>query len=286
MRLSCVQNNMALIVSLKEKVEEKQRIEALQNKKMFEIQQELKEAKRPLEQQYVFPAPPPLPPTFLFLLRCGGGLCVCVHDYPSSLSHPTTVSIAALVSFPPPIPPPPPLSPHATTTATATATARGMLVDQLQKDLKSFKATKERLETTEALLRTRESELAQLRWDHDVMVQRFEQLEAERDELYDNFVDSIRGVQQKTGFRNLLLERKLEALAEELEKKDTQLAEVLSAANLQPAALAQVTSKLSAVLDEKNDAIRQLQFEVRVCVCVCVRARARVSVLRLAQWWF
>ena len=44
-------------------------------------------------------------------------------------------------------------------------------------------------------------------------------MEAERDELYDRFVKSIHDVQQKTGFKNLLLEKKLSTLADQLEKK-------------------------------------------------------------------
>ena len=45
------------------------------------------------------------------------------------------------------------------------------------------------------------------------------QVESERDDLYDKFVASIHDVQQKTGFKNLLLEKKLSTLADQLEKK-------------------------------------------------------------------
>lgn len=38
-----------------------------------------------------------------------------------------------------------------------------------------------------------------------------EQVQAERDELYQKFTKAINEVQQKTGFKNLLLERKLKA---------------------------------------------------------------------------
>ncbi len=45
------------------------------------------------------------------------------------------------------------------------------------------------------------------------------QVQAERDDLYDRFVKTIHEVQQKSGFRNLLLEKKLGALSDQLEKK-------------------------------------------------------------------
>ena len=55
---------------------------------------------------------------------------------------------------------------------------------------------------------------------------------------------AIHEVQQKSNFKNLLLEKKLGALADTLEKKEAQLNEVLSASNLDPTALTVVTRKL------------------------------------------
>lgn len=70
------------------------------------------------------------------------------------------------------------------------------------------------------------------------------QVQQERDELYQKFTKAILEVQQKSGFKNLLLERKLEALTDTLEKKEAQLNEVLAASNLEPSALNVVTRKL------------------------------------------
>ena len=69
-------------------------------------------------------------------------------------------------------------------------------------------------------------------------------------------------MQQKTGFKNILLERKLQAINESLEKKEAQLSEVLAAANLDPNMLGQVSKKLDDVLDAKNGAIKDLQYEL------------------------
>lgn len=66
----------------------------------------------------------------------------------------------------------------------------------------------------------------------------------ERDDLYKKFVKAIHEVQQKSNFKNFLLEKKLGALADTLEKKEAQLNEVLSASNLDPTALTVVTRKL------------------------------------------
>ena len=52
-----------------------------------------------------------------------------------------------------------------------------------------------------------------------MLEQRFSQVQKESDELYSKFVKAIHEVQQKSGFKNLLLEKKLTALADAIEKK-------------------------------------------------------------------
>lgn len=72
----------------------------------------------------------------------------------------------------------------------------------------------------------------------------WEQVQAERDELYQKFTKAINEVQQKTGFKNLLLERKLKGLLGVLEKKEVELSEVFAASNLDPGALSLISHKL------------------------------------------
>lgn len=72
----------------------------------------------------------------------------------------------------------------------------------------------------------------------------WEQVQAERDELYQKFTKAINEVQQKTGFKNLLLERKLKGLLSVLEKKEVELSEAFAASNLDPGALSLVSNKL------------------------------------------
>ena len=87
-------------------------------------------------------------------------------------------------------------------------------------------------------------------------------VEKERDELYEKFESTIYDVQQKSGFKNILLEHKLQAINESLEKKESQLSEVIHAANLDPNLLGTVSKKLDDVLDAKNGAIKDLQYEL------------------------
>lgn len=139
-------------------------------------------------------------------------------------------------------------------------------VAELQKQLVNYEKDKSALARARARLKVSDKELRDLKWEHEVLEQRFTTVQLERDELYMKFTKAILEVQQKSGFKNLLLERKLTALNDTLEKKEAQLSEVLAASNLDPTALSVVTRKLEEVLDSKNHTIRDLQYEVaRVC---------------------
>ncbi|KAI4875249.1 hypothetical protein NFI96_006676 [Prochilodus magdalenae] len=139
-------------------------------------------------------------------------------------------------------------------------------VAELQKQLANYNKDKTSLARAKAQLKVADKEMKDLKWEHEVLVQRFSKVQLERDELYQKFTKAIQEVQQKSGFKNLLLERKLDALTDTLEKKEAQLNEVLSASNLDHTALNVVTRKLEDVLDSKNVAIKDLQYELaRVC---------------------
>nr|XP_035137920.1 dynein regulatory complex subunit 4 isoform X4 [Callithrix jacchus] len=137
---------------------------------------------------------------------------------------------------------------------------------EMQKQLVNYERDKQTLLCTKARLKVTEKELKDLQWEHEVLEQRFTKVQQERDELYQKFTAAIQEVQQKTGFKNLVLERKLQALSAAVEKKEVQFNEVLAASNLDPASLTLVSRKLEDVLELKNSTIKDLQYELaRVC---------------------
>jgi len=139
-------------------------------------------------------------------------------------------------------------------------------VESLRHQLNNYEKDKLTLSQTKSRLSLAEKKVKNLEWENEVTQQRFGEVQKERDELYDRFERSVFEVQQKTGLRSMLLERKLEAMSEQLEKKDSQLAEVLAASNLEPAMLEKVNKKLEEVLDNKNSIIKALQYDVaKVC---------------------
>ena len=120
---------------------------------------------------------------------------------------------------------------------------------------------KEELKKNKAKLFVLEDEYKSLSWENEVLQQRFEHVKRDKDAIYSEFQKSIYDVQQKTGFKNLLLEKKLESTDQQLEQKEAQLNEVLSHAQLDPAVMGQVRGKLDDIIEAKNQAQRDLQME-------------------------
>jgi len=135
-------------------------------------------------------------------------------------------------------------------------------VELLRSELGNYDKDKLSLHNAKARLMVLEDQNKQLSWEHEVLNQRFSVVQRERDELYERFESTIYDVQQKSGFKSLILERKVEELEREREKKEAQLNEVLAASNLDPVMLGNITRKLDEVLDGKNKAIKDLQYEL------------------------
>lgn len=95
-----------------------------------------------------------------------------------------------------------------------------------------------------------------------VLQQRHERVAAEKEELESRFQKTVYAAQQRAGFKNVLLERKLSAAKDAVERKDAQLNEVLAQANLDTAVLGDVTSRLEDVVEAKNQQVRELQAEL------------------------
>ncbi|XP_030622407.1 dynein regulatory complex subunit 4 [Chanos chanos] len=139
-------------------------------------------------------------------------------------------------------------------------------VTELKKQLANYEKDKASLAGAKARLKVAEKEIKSLKWENEELEQRFTKVQAERDELYQKFTKAIQEVQQKSGFKNMLLERKLGALTDTLEKKEAQLSEVLRAANLDQTAVDSMTRKFEEIVNSKTTTIKDLQYELaRVC---------------------
>jgi hypothetical protein len=79
-----------------------------------------------------------------------------------------------------------------------------------------------------------DSILKDVEWQFEVRLQQYQYLEREREELFHEFKQTVYELQQKTGLRNLVLEKKLETINEGLETKDAQINQLLAASKIDP----------------------------------------------------
>ncbi|RHY28953.1 hypothetical protein DYB32_005580 [Aphanomyces invadans] len=137
-------------------------------------------------------------------------------------------------------------------------------VERLRKSIKSYDEDKVALKAAKAELLVLEDQLGSLSWEHEVLTQRFAQVQNEYNTLHSQFQTSIYDVQQKNGLKNLLLEKKLESMGDVLEQKDAQLNEVLAHAQLDPSIAAQVRRRLEDIMEAKNQEVRDLEKELAI----------------------
>lgn len=100
-------------------------------------------------------------------------------------------------------------------------------------------------------------------WEYEVKLQQFKYLEAEKKQLFDEFHRLVYEFHQKTGLRNLILEKKLETIQESLDAKEASINQILTAANIDPDRLGMVRSTLDEVENIKNEAIKSIQTELK-----------------------
>jgi chromosome segregation ATPase len=131
--------------------------------------------------------------------------------------------------------------------------------------------------------------LENLRWEHEILEQRYARLVTERDALYDRFTRALHEVKQKAGFKALVLEERVVAASEAAGKAGALLSEVVAAAGLTGAGAAAgeggVGAGAGAEVAARDATIAALRGELgRVAalhdeaIAVCLRAMADADV--------
>ena len=222
-------NNLDLIKTLKEDVAEMKKKEALNEKLMYEISNENKRLSEPLNRA---------------LKVCYSPLAT--HRMSSSSSRACTLSVDSMLSAHVRLVPSPVHDCLLLRCSVHSVNVSVQEVESLRQQVSNYDKNKMTLQLTKQRLVQADKQFKNLEWEKEVLSQRFAKVEAERNELYERFEASIFELQQKTGLRGALLERKLEAAYEVLEKKESQLAEILAASNLDAPTLQNVRTLTSS----------------------------------------
>nr|XP_015828491.2 dynein regulatory complex subunit 4 [Nothobranchius furzeri]XP_054599827.1 dynein regulatory complex subunit 4-like [Nothobranchius furzeri] len=132
------------------------------------------------------------------------------------------------------------------------------LQEQLQKHVRFQEAMKE----NQGQQKVVEKELKDLMVEYELLLQAFQKVEQERDELLQRQMESILDVQQRSSLKRILLEKKLSALTETLEEKEAQLCTTLSVSSIDPTTRNAAANKLQEVLEGKRATIDALQADL------------------------
>ncbi|XP_034391966.1 dynein regulatory complex subunit 4-like [Cyclopterus lumpus] len=133
---------------------------------------------------------------------------------------------------------------------------------ELQKRQQDSKQAKSKIVATKARVKVLEKELRDVSVEHELLLQAFQKVQQERDELLRKQTETILDVQQRSGLKHLLLERKLSALTDAVEKKEAQLCAALSASNVDRTAGGRAANKLEEMLESKQATIDALQSDL------------------------
>ncbi|XP_047433965.1 dynein regulatory complex subunit 4-like isoform X2 [Mugil cephalus] len=133
---------------------------------------------------------------------------------------------------------------------------------RLQRRLQEHEEAKARAVVSRAQVKLIEKELRDLTVEQELLLDAFNKMERERDELLRRQTDAILDVQQRSSMKELVLERKMEALSQTLERKEAQLCAALSASNVDPALGSSASNRLEEILESKQRTIAVLQEDV------------------------
>lgn len=101
-------------------------------------------------------------------------------------------------------------------------------LQEMREQLATYEKEQGELEAVKAQLEGLEQRYKNKSWELEVAQQKYEQLERSRAALREKLEKTVYNVQQKAGFRNLMLERKISATSQDAEKIEAALSEVRS----------------------------------------------------------
>mmetsp|Transcript_137887 Transcript_137887/g.384509 ORF Transcript_137887/g.384509 Transcript_137887/m.384509 type:complete len:461 (-) Transcript_137887:61-1443(-) len=135
-------------------------------------------------------------------------------------------------------------------------------VERLEQELVAYEQDKKKLAAVKDKIKQAETQLHRMEFQHEVLQQQLATVSKERDRLYEKFQHAIYDVQQKSGLKNLILEKKIDAVEEALETTEAQVSQLLASANVDQNTAAGISQKLDQVIAYKNDIVSQLEEEV------------------------
>lgn len=135
-------------------------------------------------------------------------------------------------------------------------------VERLEAELLAYDEDKKRLAAVKEKIKQHEAQMHRMEFQHEVLQQQLKTTNAEREDLYSKFQYAVYDVQQKSGLKNLLLEKKIDTVEEALETTEAQVDELMTSASVDQATATGISQKLDHVIAWKDGIVVELQEEV------------------------
>ena len=139
--------------------------------------------------------------------------------------------------------------------------AKEQLAD-LQRQLGTQEKDKSGLIAARAKLKVSQKEVEELKWELEVLEQKYDRVVVERDDLHEKFSSSVLEMQQKSALKYLVLEKKISAMKSELDVKEAQLHSVLSSTSDSNDNIGDKVKKTRNIVEEQGSRIRKLERDI------------------------
>lgn len=130
---------------------------------------------------------------------------------------------------------------------------------EIRKKLENYMRDKKALVRVRSSYETLQKEQNNMKWETEALKMRCDQLSEDRDLLKSKFESAVLELQQKSGLKNVLLERKLSAMQRDAEKREALLGEVLHVSGMEPHEL---SNRIEKLLQSKNEKIQDLRYDL------------------------
>lgn len=143
-------------------------------------------------------------------------------------------------------------------------------LEQVEKEVAELQARKQQhiqdkqsLRTSRTRYKALQQQLHTLRQDKELLEEQYNSVYTEREDLSAKFESALREAMDVVAERNNSLQQNLVEAHARLEQRDAQLAGVLRAMNLEPAAMELISEQIDDEVQTKNQTIKDLHFELR-----------------------
>jgi chromosome segregation ATPase len=134
---------------------------------------------------------------------------------------------------------------------------------RLTEEMKEYEKLKKEKDRVKDEIEQAELEFRRNEFEYEVKLQQFKYLERETNALSDKFNEAVYEIQRKTGLKNLILEKQVAFITDNIEIRDLQLNQVITSSNIDPKILGEITRSIEEVESAKDELIQEYQKELQ-----------------------